>query len=171
VPYAAVGDVLLHYRLWGREGRRVALVHGSWGSHKSSEALADALAGECVVLAYDRRGHDASDAPPGPGSLADDVADLAGLLTVLEMAPAWLVGNSLGGLIALRTAAAHPHACLGVAAHEPPVYALAPDAAAGAAGPADETLATTPVPPRPSSIAWRWVRAAGSACALRIAIP
>ena len=79
------------------------------------------------VLTYDRRGHSQSERPAGQGSIRDDVADLAALLEHLELAPAWVVGNSAGASIALRLAAEHPKQLLGLVGHEPPLFPLVAD--------------------------------------------
>ncbi len=54
----------------------------------------------------------------------DDVVDLATLLTHLDLAPAHLVGNSYGAMIALRMAVDYPGLCRTVCAHEPPFLHL-----------------------------------------------
>jgi 3-oxoadipate enol-lactonase len=60
------------------------------------------------VLRYDKRGHGLSDCPPGPWTLADHVADLAGLLDSLGIKRAVICGLSVGGLIAPGLAAERP---------------------------------------------------------------
>jgi pimeloyl-ACP methyl ester carboxylesterase len=76
------------------------------------------------VLVYDRRGHSASSAPPIPGNLEQDVDDLEGLLEALGLVPAHVVGNSLGGIIALRLAARAPQKVSSLVVHEPPLLGL-----------------------------------------------
>jgi pimeloyl-ACP methyl ester carboxylesterase len=54
----------------------------------------------------------------------EDIADLAGLIEHLGLAPAFVVGNSFGASIALRLAGERPELLRGVIAHEPPLFAL-----------------------------------------------
>jgi pimeloyl-ACP methyl ester carboxylesterase len=60
------------------------------------------------VIAYDLRGHGLSDKPPGAHTLNKHTADLLGLMDALGAESADLAGQSLGGLIALHTAASRP---------------------------------------------------------------
>ena len=60
------------------------------------------------VLRYDLRGHGLSDAPLGPYSIHDHVADLAALMEACRIRDALVVGLSVGGLIAQGLAAQRP---------------------------------------------------------------
>lgn len=117
------GDVQLSYAAQGA-GPPLVLVHGSWGSGAEWASVMPALAERFRVIAYDRRGHGASTCPPGQGSVREDAADLAALIDGLGLGPAWVVGNSFGGSIALRMAGARPELVRGVSAHEPPLFGL-----------------------------------------------
>ena len=120
-----VNGVRLFYELDGTPGAvPLVLVHGSWDSHHDWDPLMPALKEAFHVLRYDRRGHSQSERPTGPGSVREDVADLAALIEYLELAPAWVVGNSFGASIALRLAGEHPGLLRGVVAHEPPLFSL-----------------------------------------------
>lgn len=66
------------------------------------------LADRQPVLRFDKRGHGLSDCPPAPYSIRDHALDLLELLKNLGLAPAVLVGISVGGLIAIDFAAAWP---------------------------------------------------------------
>jgi pimeloyl-ACP methyl ester carboxylesterase len=83
--------------------------------------VAAQIAQSFQVLSYDRRGHSQSS---GNGSLDDDLADVAALIEYLQLAPVHLVGNSLGGCIALRLAVARPELLRSISVHEPPLLAL-----------------------------------------------
>ena len=69
----------------------------------------------------------------GTGIFAEDVADLAALLEELDVAPAWVVGNSVGAVIALQLAAARQDLLRGIIVHEPPLRG--PLSESGADGP------------------------------------
>jgi pimeloyl-ACP methyl ester carboxylesterase len=117
---AAVNGVQLHYELTG-SGDAVVFVHGALLDHHDWDVVSLRLADSFQVLSYDRRGHSQSS---GNGTLNDDLADLAALIEQLELAPVHLVGNSLGGCIALRLAIARPELLRSISAHEPPLGAL-----------------------------------------------
>jgi pimeloyl-ACP methyl ester carboxylesterase len=95
----------------------VVLLHGLTASHRYVVMGSKALqrAGHDVV-AYDARGHGASDPAPAPG--AYDYADLAGdLLDVMDEAGferAVLAGASMGAHTALRVALEHPERVAGL---------------------------------------------------------
>jgi pimeloyl-ACP methyl ester carboxylesterase len=78
------------------------LTAGSW------DTVAAALSVTRTVLAVDLRGHGESEWP-GEYSLVLMAADVGALLERWGGVPVDLVGHSLGGLVALRVAAAHPH--------------------------------------------------------------
>lgn len=121
---AQVNGTQLFYELSGSGEIPIVLVHGAWASHHTWDSLVPILAESFRVLTYDRRGHSQSERPPGQGSIREDVADLAALIEYLELAPAWVVGNSQGGLITLRVAGERPELLRGVSVHEPPLFSL-----------------------------------------------
>lgn len=121
-----VNGVRLRYERVG-QGERVVLVHGSWGDHESWRALVPLLATDHEVVTYDRRGHSASEAPPGQGSIVDDVDDLAGLIRFLGPERVHLVGTSAGATIVLRAASAYPDLLLSASANEPDLFRLIGD--------------------------------------------
>jgi pimeloyl-ACP methyl ester carboxylesterase len=106
----------------------LVLVHGSWGSHRNWDAVVPGLTEHFRVVTYDRRGHSDSDRPAGPGHFSEDVADLAALIEQLDLAPAWVAGNSAGAVITLKLAASRPHLLRGIIVHEPPLFGLLPAA-------------------------------------------
>jgi pimeloyl-ACP methyl ester carboxylesterase len=109
-------------------GDALVLVHGSWGSHHTWDAVVPALAEDHRVITYDRRGHSDSEGTDGQGKFAEDVADLAALVEALDAVPAWVVGSSVGAVIALRLAATRPELVRGLVVHEPPLRSVMPDA-------------------------------------------
>jgi pimeloyl-ACP methyl ester carboxylesterase len=121
---AEVNGVQLFYELNGSGDVPLVLVHGSWDSHDVWNLVVPRLADSFRVLTYDRRGHSQSERPTGPGSVREDVADLAALIEHLGFVPAWVVGNSLGASIALRLAGEHPELFRGLIGHEPPLFSL-----------------------------------------------
>ena len=124
MPTATVNGVRLFYQVTGDAGPPLALVHGGWGNHTGWDPVVPALAERFRVLAYDRRGHSQSERPPGPGSMEEDAADLAALIEQLGPAPAHVVGNSSGAIVALRLAARRPDLVRSLIVHEPPLLDL-----------------------------------------------
>ncbi|PJJ58223.1 pimeloyl-ACP methyl ester carboxylesterase [Mumia flava] len=119
---ATIGDHELAYRATG-EGEAVVLVHGGFAAELlAGVEQAEALGGFRRVL-YHRQGHGHSPRPEpiGPLTLEDQADDLIGLLDHLGIDAAHLVGHSLGALVALTTAAAHPDRVRSLTLLEPPV--------------------------------------------------
>jgi pimeloyl-ACP methyl ester carboxylesterase len=129
---ASLNGVNLFYEITGDEGLPLILVHGSWDSHEDWQLVVPGLAKPFRVLTYDRRGHSQSTCSPGQGSIHEDVADLAALIEHLDLAPAWVAGNSFGASITLRLASERPDLLRGIIAHEPPLFSLLADDPASA---------------------------------------
>jgi len=115
------------YSEWHGAGAPVVLVHGSWGDHHNWDAVVPGLARTFRTLTYDRRGHSQSERLPIQGSIEEDVADLALLITDQHIAPAHIVGNSFGASIVLKLAAARPDLFATLTVHEPPLVGLLGD--------------------------------------------
>jgi 3-oxoadipate enol-lactonase len=79
----------------------VGLGAWSWGwQHR-------AVAGPYAAVVYDQRGTGRSDAPEGPSSVADLVADLRAVVRAADLGRPHVVGLGLGGMVALRYAREH----------------------------------------------------------------
>jgi pimeloyl-ACP methyl ester carboxylesterase len=104
---AHANGVNLYYEVHGA-GDPVVLVHGSWNDATTWDQVLKGLAASFRVLVYDRRGHSRSERLQQQGSMDEDGDDLADLLETLTFAPAHVVTDSLGGIIALRLAARRP---------------------------------------------------------------
>ena len=72
------------------------------------DALANTLAADCRVIAYDHRGHGSSDAPDALYSMAELADDAARLLRELDTGPVVWVGLSMGGMVGQELALRHP---------------------------------------------------------------
>jgi pimeloyl-ACP methyl ester carboxylesterase len=126
MPTSAINGVQLYSESQG-QGIPVVLVHGSWGDHHNWDAVVPGLARTRRVLTYDRRGHSQSERITSQGSIEEDVADLAALITTNDLAPAHIVGNSFGAIVSLKLAAAQPDLFGSLAVHEPPLIGLLGD--------------------------------------------
>jgi 3-oxoadipate enol-lactonase len=108
----------------GGDGPAVMLLHGWMASadlnwHGAYGDLSDA---GYRVLAIDHRGHGRGLRPMVPFRLEDCAGDAAAVLRELELAPALIVGYSMGGAIAQLVARDHPDVvrglvCSGTAQH------------------------------------------------------
>ncbi len=100
------GDV--HLWDFGGDGPLIVLIHGLGGSRSNWVGVTDAFARHGRVVVPDLVGF--GDTPPlGRSSEVDHQVELvAGLITHLDVGPAIVVGNSMGGLIALLLASRHP---------------------------------------------------------------
>jgi 3-oxoadipate enol-lactonase len=72
------------------------------------DSLANQLALDNRVIAYDHRGHGSSDAPDALYTMADLADDAARLLRELDTGPVVWVGLSMGGMVGQELALRHP---------------------------------------------------------------
>jgi pimeloyl-ACP methyl ester carboxylesterase len=124
MPIASINAVRMFWDQRGESGAPLVLVHGSWDDHHNWDAVVPGLARSFRVFTYDRRGHSRSERLPTQGSIEEDVADLAALITTNNLAPAHVAGNSFGAAITLKCAAAHPQLIASATAHEPPLIGM-----------------------------------------------
>src|SRR5438876_966375 len=107
-------DGPVHYADFGGTGPTLVLVHGLGGSHVNWMAVAPALARDARVLAVDLAGFGRT--PLGERS-ADVHANrilLDRFLEAVAAGPVVLVGNSMGGLVAMMEAALAPERVAGL---------------------------------------------------------
>jgi pimeloyl-ACP methyl ester carboxylesterase len=127
-----MGSPLAHDHLTG-DGPAVVLLHAGVADRRAWRDVAPALhARGADVLAYDRRGFGETRATAEPFRHVDD------LLGLLDR-PAWLVGNSQGGLISLDAALLEPERVAGLVLIAPAVSG-APELPVGELDPAIAAL-------------------------------
>ena len=102
-----VGDIAVAVQEYG-DGEPLLGVNGTGQSLGFWAELAPALAGRHRVITYDLRGMGASERGAGAISVASLAADARGLLEVLEVERAHVVGYSLGSAIAQELVLAAP---------------------------------------------------------------
>lgn len=95
---------------WERHGAGapLVLIHGLGYARWGWEPVLPGLAETFEVLLFDNRGIGASDAPPGPYTVADMAADAIGVLDAAGVERAHVVGTSLGGMVAQELALTNP---------------------------------------------------------------
>ena len=96
--FVAAPGCRLHVLDWEGSGTPYVMVHGIGDNPHVFSELAARLAPAVRVVAYARRGHGRSDAPPaGPYTLDAYLGDLGAVLDALGIERAHLVGWSMGG--------------------------------------------------------------------------
>jgi esterase len=117
--------VRLAYHEWG-EGEPLLALHGHFGRGRVWAPLAEALPGWRVV-APDQRGHGRTGHARDYGREAY-VADAAHLIEALGLAPAVVLGHSLGGVNAYQLAARRPELVRAVIVEDAPAeFGVRPD--------------------------------------------
>src|SRR5215469_6726513 len=109
MPYVSANGIRLAYERAGR-GERVLLIMGqaAGGNVWSMYQVPALQSAGYEVITFDNRGVPPSDVTPGDYSLADMVADTAGLIEALGAGRCPVVGTSLGALVAAELAVARP---------------------------------------------------------------
>lgn len=120
---------------WGGEGLPLVLLHAGVCDLRSWRRVAEELGLPCV--AYDRRGFGATPPADAPFRHLDDL--YAVLDEVAGEEPVWLVGNSMGGALALDAALEAPERVAGLVLIAPAISGE-PDEEPGELGEATERL-------------------------------
>src|SRR5437762_4693330 len=104
---ARVNGVELGYQLIG-EGDPLILLHGGFGSVEMFGPNLELLAAGRQVIGVDLQSHGRSPAADRPMRFETMADDIAALIRSLGLERAAIMGFSLGGAVALRTAIQHP---------------------------------------------------------------
>src|ERR1700722_15336625 len=108
MPLAKAGDIELSYDRAG-DGPPLLLIMGMSGTkHHWGASLLEDLRRDFDVIVYDHRDAGDSTKTGEPFTIADLAEDAAGLLAALEIDSAYVMGISMGGMIAQELALAHP---------------------------------------------------------------
>lgn len=110
MPFTRVSDLQMFYNEYGSpDAPPLLLIHGSGKTGASEwQPVRDELAKNFRVLAPDLRGHGKTLDPRSEYTFALLANDLAEFLRGLGVAPAFVVGHSNGGNVALVLTAEHP---------------------------------------------------------------
>lgn len=112
--YIHIG-LTLHLREWPGEDVPFVLLHGLSSNCRTWEAVAERLAaaGHRVVT-VDQRGHGLSDKPAAGYDFATIIADLASLLSAIQLERPIVVGQSWGGNVVLEFGVRYPELARGL---------------------------------------------------------
>lgn len=105
--YAQVNGLKMYYEVHGT-GQPLILLHGGVGSTGMFSEIMPALASSREVIALDLQAHGRTADIARPLSYEAMADDVAALMKTLEIKQADVMGYSLGGGVALRTAIQHP---------------------------------------------------------------
>src|SRR5436309_2865366 len=107
-------DGPVHYADFGGTGPTLVLVHGLGGSHVNWLAVAPVLARRARVLAVDLAGFGLTPLGERSADVHTNRVLLDRFLDTVAAEPAVLVGNSMGGLLAMMEAALAPERVAGL---------------------------------------------------------
>src|SRR5512136_2601359 len=108
MPYQFVNGIRLRYETWGVGSAPLVLIHGLGSSADDWFLQLPAFAPRYFCVAVDLRGHGLSEKPAGRYSVALFASDVAALVRDLDLAPAHILGLSLGGMVAQQLALVQP---------------------------------------------------------------
>ncbi|HYB91433.1 MAG TPA: alpha/beta fold hydrolase [Candidatus Binataceae bacterium] len=108
MPQAKVGNVNLHYDVYGKGDPLLAIMGLGASSAAWDPDLIEELARSLRVITFDNRGTGLSDKPDEPYSIAMFADDAAGVLDAAGIKRAHIFGVSMGGMITQEFGLRHP---------------------------------------------------------------
>ena len=127
--FIEIDDVTLHYKVQGDGEPVLLLMHGFAASLFSWQTVMPRLAEIGTVIAYDRPAFGLTERPlpgdwdgPSPYGTQSQITHAIGLMDVLGVKRAILVGNSAGGRLAMEVALQHPERVEALILVDPAVY-------------------------------------------------
>jgi pimeloyl-ACP methyl ester carboxylesterase len=113
MPYTTTSAGRVFYAEHG-QGLPVVMLHATLHDHRDFDLVAGQLAERCRTIAVDWPGHGQSENGSRPVDAFLLAAVLAELVDRLDLPPAVLIGNSVGGFAAARLALDQPHRVAGL---------------------------------------------------------
>jgi len=108
LPRVRVGEIYLYYESHG-DGFPLVMIMGLGGPVETwDKYIIDEFSREFQVIVFDNRGSGRSDVPEGSYTVEMLAEDTAGLMSVLGVERAHVLGVSMGGMIAIELALRHP---------------------------------------------------------------
>jgi pimeloyl-ACP methyl ester carboxylesterase len=134
MPTVAHKGIALAYEDRGRGGPAFVFVHGWMGNRSLFAAQAEHFAHSHRVVSIDLRGHGDSDKPEGDYGISLLADDVACVIERVGLGKAVAVGHSMGGIIVLQLAAAHPQLVEAIVMVDPAPFVLTSEVRAGLEG-------------------------------------
>lgn len=107
MPRQRVGDIEIYYEIHGDGPQTLMMIRGLGSNLTAWYEQLPEFAQHFRVIVFDNRGAGRTDKPDAPYSIRQMAADTAGLLDVLKVERAALLGISMGGMIAQEFALAY----------------------------------------------------------------
>ena len=107
MPQLQANGIHMYYEVSGK-GQPLLFIHGLGSSTLDWEMQVKEFSKTFQVITFDLRGHGQSDKPAGPYTMSMFASDTVGLLNVLGIESAHVVGLSLGGGIGFQLASDSP---------------------------------------------------------------
>jgi pimeloyl-ACP methyl ester carboxylesterase len=109
MPKVQANGIQIHYEISG-EGTPIVFVHEFAGDYRSWEDQVRFFNRRYRTFVYNARGLPPTDVPEDVSDYSQDIAvgDLAGIIQALDLAPAHIVGLSMGGYASLHLGLRHP---------------------------------------------------------------
>jgi 3-oxoadipate enol-lactonase len=115
MKFVKANGLVIHFSDQGRrDGPPLAFINSLGTDFRIWNEVAEILAPDFRILAYDKRGHGLSESGPDKNDMADYARDLAALMDVLGVGRATIVGLSIGGLIAQELCRQSPERVAGL---------------------------------------------------------
>ena len=114
--FVKANGLVIHFSDQGRrDGPPLVFINSLGTDFRIWNEVAEILAPDFRIVLYDKRGHGLSESGPDRNDMADYASDLMGLLDVVGVRRATIVGLSIGGLIAqeliVRAPNVSPRSC------------------------------------------------------------
>lgn len=107
MPTVNANNIAIYYEIHGA-GEPLMLISGLNSDHTLYRGIVPQLAERYQVIVFDNRGVGQTEKPDIPYSIEMMAEDTAGLLSVLGIERAHILGASMGGRIAVALALQHP---------------------------------------------------------------
>lgn len=120
VPVGAKGT-RLHIETYPGNGPELLMMHGITSSGADFAPVLPELLAFCSPIVVDLRGHGLSDKPATDYGYRDYVADLNAVIMAMKLDRPFVLGHSLGGIIAMYWAAQHPGVARGLIIEDSPL--------------------------------------------------